>query len=260
MSAPSVVLNSENLSLLSKAVIVPTFDRTKIKTSIVHIGIGGFHRSHQAYYTHLLLEKHGVTDWGICGIALLKYDKRIYDILTAQDGLYTLMITAPDGTQSATVIGSITECLYAPDNSEAVIAKMSNADTKIITLTITEGGYNINAATGEFMPDTPAIVKDIANPSAPETVFGYITQALKRRKDANLPITIQSCDNIQQNGEVTRKMFLAYIALSEPSILEWVEANVTFPNAMVDRITPVTSPKDIEALKLNFQVLLIDYR
>jgi len=251
----SIQINAKNLNHVAKTVKVPTYDRASIKTGIVHVGIGGFHRSHQAYYTDLLMEKHGVKDWGICGVALLKYDKKIYDTLVAQDGLYTLVISQPDGTTSATVIGSITEYLYAPDDAESVIEKMANPDIKIITLTITEGGYNMNPATGEFQLQDAAIQKDIQNPTKPETIFGYLTQALKRRKERGLAgVTVQSCDNIQQNGEVSKKMFTTYITAAEPEILAWVEANVTFPNAMVDRITPVTSPNDIAALKEKFGV------
>jgi len=176
-----ISLNASNLNALSKDVFVPTYNRAAVKTGIVHIGIGGFHRSHEAYYSHLLMEKGQGLEWGICGIALLKWDKRIYDTLVAQNGLYTLMINDLDGVPSATVVGSIVEYLYAPEARETVLEKLASPDTKIITLTIPEGGYNMNSSTGEFMIDTVSIQKDIGNPMEPETVFGYITQALKRR-------------------------------------------------------------------------------
>lgn len=250
-----VKLNAANLSSLSKTVTVPAYDRSKIKTGIVHVGIGGFHRAHQAFYIDELLENYGVTDWGICGIALLKHDKRIYDTLVEQDGLYTLLITEADGTTTARVIGSIIEYLFAPENPDAVIEKMAHQDTKIITLTITEGGYNFNPATGKFMADDPAIQSDIQNPDQPATIFGYLTQALKRRKQRGLKgITIQSCDNIQQNGAVAKEMLLAYIGLAEPDLISWVNENVSFPNAMVDRITPVTSPEAINQLYNQFYI------
>lgn len=255
MEQKPIKLNTKNLSSLPKEVSVPAYDRTKVKTGIVHVGIGGFHRAHQAFYTDQLLAEHGVTDWGICGIALLDHDKRIYDTLVDQDGLYNLMITAADGTTHTKVIGAIVEYLFAPENPDAVIEKMAHPDVKIITLTITEGGYNFNSATGEFMPENPAIQADIVNPEKPATIFGYLTQAIKRRKERGLKgITIQSCDNIQQNGTVAKEMLLAYITLAAPELLNWVEENISFPNAMVDRITPVTSQEAIDLLDTQFGI------
>lgn len=255
MEQKAIKLNAKNLSSLPKEVSVPAYDRSKVKTGIVHVGIGGFHRAHQAFYTDQLLAEHGVTDWGICGIALLDHDKRIYDTLVDQDGLYNLMITAADGTTHTKVIGSIVEYLFAPENPDAVIEKMAHPDVKIITLTITEGGYNFNPATGKFMPENPAIQADIVNPEKPATIFGYLTQAIKRRKERGLKgITIQSCDNIQQNGVVAKEMLLAYITLAAPGLLNWVKENISFPNAMVDRITPVTSQEAIDLLDTQFGI------
>ncbi len=243
-------LNAKNLSLLPNEVAIPVYDRSNIKAGIVHIGVGGFHRAHEAFFTDQVLQHHGVTDWGICGIALLDTDRKIFDTLANQDGLYTLMVTESDGTLNARVIGSIIEYLYAPENPESVLEKMADPDIKIITLTITEGGYNFNASTGEFQITEPAIQRDLRNPENPRTVFGYITQALKRRKDRGIAgLTIQSCDNIQKNGDISKRMLLAYVKEAEPGLIDWIEKQVTFPNCMVDRITPVTTPSDIENLK-----------
>jgi mannitol 2-dehydrogenase len=243
-------LNAKNLHLLPKEVAVPAYDRSKIKAGIAHIGIGGFHRAHEAFYTDQVLEHQDVTDWGICGIALLDADRKIYNALADQDGLYTLMITEPDGTLTARVIGSIVEYLYAPENHGAVIEKMADPDIKIITLTITEGGYNFRADTGKFQINEPLVQWDQNNPENPKTVFGYITQALKRRKDRGIAgLTIQSCDNIQKNGDLLKRMLLAYVKEAEPCLTDWIERHVTFPNSMVDRITPVTAQSDIENLK-----------
>lgn len=246
----TIKLNAKNLSRLSKEVAIPVYDRSKIKTGIAHIGIGAFHRSHEAFYTDQVLHGNDATPWGICGIALLEADRKIFNTLSDQDGLYTLMTTASDGTLTARVIGSITEYLFAPDNPDDVIEKMADPDIKIITLTITEGGYNFSAATGEFRMDEPSIQWDLNNAESPKTVFGYITQALKRRRDRGIPgLTIQSCDNIQKNGDLLKKMLLTYAKEAEPSLTGWIEKHVTFPNSMVDRITPVTKPSDIETLK-----------
>ncbi len=248
-------LNAKNLLLLSKEVVIPAYDRSKIKTGIVHIGVGGFHRSHEAFYTDKLLQHHSSKDWGICGIALLDTDHKIFDTLVNQDGLYTLMITEPDGTLTARIIGSVIEYLFAPGNPEAVLEKMADPDIKVITLTITEGGYNFDSATGEFQMTDPAIQWDLNNPENPKTVFGYIKQALKRRRERGIAgLTIQSCDNIQKNGDILKKMLLSYVKKAEPGMIGWIEKHITFPNCMVDRITPVTRPSDIENLKSVYSI------
>jgi len=245
-----IKLNAKNLSRLPKEVAIPAYDRTKIKTGIVHIGIGAFHRAHEAFYTDQVLQNQGAANWGICGVGLLDTDRRIFDTLLNQDGLYILMITQPDGTLTARVIGSVTEYLFAPENPEAVLEKMSHPHSKIISLTITEGGYNFNASTGEFQLQEPAIQWDLNHPENPGTVFGYITQALKRRRNRGLAgLTIQSCDNIQKNGDVVKRMLLAYVKEAEPVLTDWILQQVTFPNCMVDRITPVTTPSIVETLR-----------
>ena len=245
-------LNQNNLASIANRIACPTYNRANIKTGIVHVGVGGFHRAHEAFYTDELLQK-GITDWGICGVALLDFDQKIYNVLKDQDGLYTLIVKELNGDMNVQVIGSIVEYLYAPENPLAVIEKMANPDTKIITLTITEGGYNFNEATGEFQIENPLIQYDLKNSNTPKTIFGYLTQALKLRKERNLKgCTIQSCDNIQGNGHVTKKMLLSYVEVAEPSLLAWIEENVSFPNSMVDRITPVTTKGDIDILDTEF--------
>lgn len=246
----SYKLNSSNISKFKEQVTIPEYDRTKVKTGIVHVGIGGFHRAHQAYYTDQLLHEASNSDWGICGVALLDFDTKIYNTLSEQDGLYTLIIKELDGSLTKRIIGSITEYLFAPENPVRVIQKMANADVKIITLTITEGGYNYNEATGEFNFENPNIQHDLKNPDNPKTIFGYLTQALKLRKKNDLAgVTIQSCDNIQGNGYMAKKMLMSYVNVAEPELVEWIESNTSFPNSMVDRITPATVATDISLLK-----------
>ncbi|MDO5968771.1 mannitol dehydrogenase family protein [Flavivirga aquimarina] len=245
-----IPLNQENLSQIAEVVSCPTYDRSKVNAGIVHVGIGGFHRAHQAYYTNELLEKGGHHNWGICGIALLPFDDKIYQVLKNQDGLYTVMIKELDGSLSIKVIGSIVEYLFAPNNPLIVIEKMADPNTRIISLTITEGGYNYDEATGEFIFENPNIQHDLTHPDAPKTIFGYLAQAFKLRKERGTQgCTIQSCDNIQGNGHVTKKMVLSYIKKAEPDLVAWVNSNIAFPNSMVDRITPVTTKDDIELLK-----------
>ncbi|WP_298782329.1 mannitol dehydrogenase family protein [uncultured Polaribacter sp.] len=244
-----IKLNNLNLPQVSRQVSVPLYNRSKIKTGIVHVGIGGFHRAHQAYYTDKLLHDESINDWGICGVALLDFDTKIYETLKEQDGLYTLIVKELDGSLTKRVIGSIVEVLFAPENPLAVIEKMAHPEVKIITLTITEGGYNFNESTGEFNFENPMIIHDLVNPSSPKSIFGYLTQALKHRKEKGLKgVSIQSCDNIQGNGHIAKKMITSYIKAAEPNLLSWVEENVSFPNSMVDRITPVTEQKDIDLL------------
>lgn len=251
----SIALKQENLGLLPPNIKVPSYDRDRVSTSIVHIGVGNFHRSHEAFYTNELMERYGILDCGICGVGLLDYDRRIYNILKDQDGLYTLMIKELDGSVSARVIGSLVEFLFAPENPIAVIEKMANPEIKIISLTITEGGYNLNEATGNFDFSNPVIVEDMKNPTSPKTVFGYLAQALKLRMQRGIAgCTIQSCDNIQGNGDVAKKSLLNYVEKAEPELLPWIEKNVSFPNAMVDRITPVTVAEDIQRVQDEFWV------
>ncbi len=251
----SIALNQGNLNLLSSKVATPSYDRNKVTTSIVHIGIGNFHRSHEAYYTNELMERTGVLDAGICGVGLLDHDRKIVNILNKQDGLYTLMIKQLDGSLSPKVIGSIVECMLAPDNPMAVIEKIASPEIKIVSLTITEGGYNLNDANGNFDFNNRKIQEDLKNPLSPQTVFGYLTQALKLRKSRGLSgCTIQSCDNIQGNGDVAKKALLSFVEKAEPELLSWVDENVSFPNAMVDRITPVTVDADIAKLEEKFHV------
>lgn len=250
-----LALNQSSLASLPANVDVPTYDRSKVKAGIVHIGVGGFHRAHQATYINELLKTPGNEQWGICGVGLLEANRDLRDILHKQDNLYTLTVRHPNGSVNNTVIGSMVEFLFAPENKQAVINKMAHSDTKIVSLTITEGGYNFHPATGEFDYTNPDIIHDIANPEQPITAFGYITAALKLRKEQNLAaFTVQSCDNIQHNGHVTRKMLLAFAQKQDPELSQWIEQNVAFPNAMVDRITPVSKQSDIDYVSQEYGV------
>ncbi|WPR72404.1 mannitol dehydrogenase family protein [Flavobacterium sp. NG2] len=253
--AKSYYLNAENLSLLPSDVSVPSYDRNQIKTSILHIGVSNFHRSHQAYYIHELIDKHKELNYGICGVDLLDSDRKIYNILKDQDGLYTLYTKEPNGSHKAKIIGSIVEYFFGPENPLAVIEKMAHPDIKIISLTIAEDGYHLNEITGEFDINHPGVTEDIKNPFSPKTVFGYLTQSFKLRKLRNLPgCTILSCDNIKSNGDTMKQSLFNYVSKTEPELLDWISKNTSFPNTMVDRITPITNSKDISTLKEDFFV------
>lgn len=249
-----IKLNTENLSLIPKEIPVPLYNRSEINTGIVHIGVGNFHRAHQAFYTEQILQS-GNSEWGICGVGIMERDLQMYNALKEQDGLYTLVVMESDGNMQVRVIGSIVELLYGPENPCLIIEKMADPDVKIISLTITEGGYNYDSATGEFIMSDPVIQRDLEHPENPETVFGYLTQSLKRRRDRQIPgLTILSCDNIQHNGDVCRKMLLAYMKEAEPGLMDWVEDHCSFPNSMVDRITPATTQYHVEILKNQFGI------
>ena len=248
-------LNQNNLSKIAEQVPCPTYDRQQLKTGIVHIGVGGFHRSHEAFYMHQLLEKYCATDWAICGVGLREADRNMANVLKNQDGLYTLVTQRPNGKVESEIIGSITEYLLAVDNPQLVIDKMAHPDTKIVSLTITEGGYNFNPNTGEFDFKNPDIQHDLAYPEEPKTVYGYMMVALRKRHAKGLPpFTMLSCDNIQHNGDMLRKMLLAFAQKQDVKIADWIAKEAGFPNTMVDRITPVTTPEVTSYLKNTLQV------
>jgi len=184
-------------------------------------------------------------DWAICGVGVLPGDARMKQVMDSQDCLYTLVVKNPDGTRDGRIIGSIIEYLFAPEDPEAVIEKMASEAIRIVSLTVTEGGYNFNAVTGEFMADNKDIQHDLALPNQPRTTFGLITAAIERRRERGRPaFTIMSCDNIQGNGDAARRSFVAFAALRDPALATYVTENVRFPNSMVDRITPVTTDDD----------------
>lgn len=247
--ATAVRLSSASLSNLPKEVRTPTYDRKALVQHTVHIGVGGFHRAHQAVYLDDLLEVPGEARWGECGLGVLPGDARMRDALREQDCLYTLVEKNAAG-QTARVIGSIADSILAPEDRERAIEKMADAETRIVSLTITEGGYFLNEGTGRFDPDHPEIQRDLANPREPQTSIGYIAAALdKRRRRGMGPFTLMSCDNLQGNGEVVKSVLLGFAGAQDPALARWIGEHMTFPNSMVDRITPGTTAEDRKALQ-----------
>ena len=237
-----VNLTLSALPSLSPPVSVPQYDPAQLKTGIVHFGVGGFHRSHEAMYIDRLLNAGGHADWAICGVGVLPGDARMRDVLAAQDNLYTLLTRSPGGQDEARVIGAIHEFLYAPGDPEAVLKKLADPATRIVSLTVTEGGYSVSNATGEFEATAPDIRHDLETDEAPRTVFGFLTEGLRRRRDSGVPpFTVVSCDNMQGNGHVTQHALSAFARLKNAELGDWIAAEVAFPNSMVDRITPVTT-------------------
>ena len=239
--------------LAHAGVTVPTYNRAHVRTGIVHFGVGGFHRAHEAMYVDTLMESGEALDWGITGVGLLPGDRRMHEALHSQGCLYTLVVKDADGTMHPRVIGSIVDYLFGPDDPESVLRVMTDPATRIVSLTITEGGYLVNQSTGEFDADDPSIQLDLQADAVPATAFGFVTEALRRRRAAGVePFTVMSCDNIQGNGEVAHKMIGAFARLKDPDLAGWIEEHVAFPNSMVDRITPVTTDHDRAVLVERF--------
>jgi mannitol 2-dehydrogenase len=235
-----------------KTQIIPfQYDRAQIKAGIVHIGVGNFHRAHEAFFTDKLLIDATQSKWGICGAMLLPGDERLFHALKKQDNIYTLTVCGRDGKDEVHRIGSLVELIWGVENPQAVLDRIAAPATRIITLTITEGGYNIDKHTGEFILNNKNVVHDLINPHVPKTVFGFIAEGLRRRKEKGSgAITILSCDNLQHNGDTAKRIFTAFITAQDAELAGWVSQNVTFPNSMVDRITPATTPSDIGRLNL----------
>ena len=231
MVASAIDLNNASLSELP--IEPPNYDRGAVTVGIAHIGAGHFHRAHQAAYINLLLQQGLALDWGICGVGVMPADWTMRDVLNGQDGLYTLILENPNGSRDAQVIGSIVDYRYAPDDPESALEVLTAASTRIISLTITEGGYRD--------PDGPA--------------FALITEALARRRDRGIPApTVVSCDNIENNGDVARRTVLASAERRDPALAEWVAEHARFPNSMVDRITPATTLEMAAEVRRDFGV------
>jgi mannitol 2-dehydrogenase len=240
--------------LLSSSVPRPTYDRSRVTTGVVHFGVGGFHRAHQAMYHDRLMNAGKALEWGICGVGVMPADRRMQEALDAQDGLYTLVVKHADGKYEPRVIGAITEYLFAPDDPEAVVEKLADEATRIVSLTVTEGGYSIDHVTGEFDP-AGDVAGDLEPGATPRTTFGFVTEALRRRRERGLaPFTVMSCDNLQGNGHLSRRAFTAFAKLRDRELGAWVEREVKFPNSMVDRITPVTTDRDRAEVRERFGI------
>ena len=223
---------------------LPAYDRSKLTPGIVHIGLGNFHRAHMAVYLDDLFAQGLAHDWAILGAGVRAGDAKMRDALIAQDCLSTVIELDPNG-KSARRIGAMIGFIEVQDDNAALIAAMAQPEIRIVSLTVTEGGYFIDPATGEFDPTAPDIAADAANPHA--TAFGAIIAALKARRAAGVaPFTVMSCDNLPGNGHVTEAAVVGLARLSDPALADWIKANVAFPNGMVDRITPGTGPRERE--------------
>ncbi len=248
----TVRLRQNTLTQMQAEVRVPRYDRAALEPHTVHLGVGGFHRAHQAVYLDDLLALEGAPRWGECGLGVLTSDDRMRDVLGAQDHLYTV-VERSAGEPVARVIGSMTDFVYAPGERERALERMAAPTTRIVSLTITEGGYFLDEGTGEFLADHPDIQHDLQHPEAAKSSFGLIAEALDRRRVRGLPaFTVMSCDNLQGNGHVVERVLLGYAGLRKPELRDWIAANAAFPNSMVDRITPQTTPADVAFVAQRF--------
>lgn len=212
---------------------------------IVHLGPGAFFRAFNAVYTADAMARDG-GDWGICAVSLRSPDAR--DQLDPQGGVYTAVSLGPDGPVPR-VISSVSEVLVAPEDPGAVLARMTAPATKIVSLTITEKGYCHNPATGRLRLDHPDILHDLASPAHPRSAPGFLVEALdRRRQSGTAPFTVLSCDNLPSNGPLARGVVLDFARARDPALADWIADTVRFPATMVDRITPATTPEDIERL------------
>jgi len=247
-----------NLNQMNLIDSIPIYPR-KADHWICHIGVGGFHRSHQANYLHMLREKKFFEskegpNWGLCGIGLMEWDRKMYETLKKQDYMYTLISRGNSGS-SATIVGSIMDYVYAPDDRSKPVERLADPSTHIVSLTITEKGYCQNVE-GNLDTENFLIKHDLKEPDLPYSAIGLITQGLRVRKQRGmLPFTVLSCDNLPMNGNKTKKTILEYCRLVYPDMEEWVQEHVNFPNTMVDRITPITQAEHIEICKTDYGVV-----
>ncbi len=238
-----------NTKLLSANAILPQYDRSKLIPRLVHLGFGAFHRAHQAVYADILAQNQG-SDWGYCEINLIGGEQQIAD-LKQQDYLYSVAEMSADAWQCR-VIGVITQALHIQtDGLEAILQALVQPEVAIVSMTITEKGYCHSPATGQLQLEHPLIVQDLANPQRPQSAVGVIVAALAQRKAAGRPaFSVMSCDNMPENGHVTRNVITTYAKAIDPALAIWIEANVTFPSTMVDRIVPAVTTDSLAQVAL----------
>ena len=225
---------------------VPTYDRSALTPAVVHIGVGSFHRAHQLVYFDDLAQRRLTDGWGVRGVGL--HHPAMKEALTPQDFLYTVVQRGATA-QRARVVGAMIGYHFAPDDPEAVLAALADPRTRLVTLTITGGGYGLDPRTRALDGTDPAVRADLDRPDRPGTVPGYLVEALTRRRAAGLlPFTVLSCDNLPRNGEAARAAVVGFAALRDPGLARWIDGAVSFPNSMVDRITPETTPAERAAV------------
>jgi mannitol 2-dehydrogenase len=238
-----IKLSDQTLDRLS--IKRPTYNRAHLTPGIVHIGVGNFHRAHQSWYLHRLMQAGKAHDWAIIGAGVRQYDAAMREKLLAQNCLTTLIELDPAAT-SAEVVGSMIDYLPIEDDNAALIAAMANPAIRIVGLTVTESGYYLHPVTKGFDHAHPDMQYDAAHPQTPRSAFGAIVAALARRRAAGTgPFTGLCCDNLQGNGAILRQTVVSLARLTDPDLADWIDQNASFPNSMVDCIVPATGPNEI---------------
>ncbi|WP_299676135.1 mannitol dehydrogenase family protein [uncultured Roseobacter sp.] len=244
-----IPLSNATLNDLPAAIQRPTYDRSALRAGIVHIGLGNFHRAHQAWYLHRLMQQGLAQDWAIVGAGVRSGDAQMRARLEAQDHLTTLIELDPEGTRIE-VTGAMIDFLPVAEDNAPLIACLSDPAIRIVSLTVTEGGYFIAQDTGGPDLDHPELLHDIAHPATPRTAFGAIIAGLRARRLAGHgPFTVQSCDNLQGNGDITRDLVVSLARVMDPALADWIEAECAFPNSMVDCIVPATGPDELARVR-----------
>ena len=247
---PHSLLDLNNKNLPKFNIIKPQYDRSELSPGIVHIGVGNFHRAHLSWYLHRLMQKNKNLDWGIIGSGVLNYDREMQQKLKKQDFLTTLIELDPQGNKNCEIIGPMIDYASVESNNLSLINAMSDSRIRIVSLTVTEGGYFLDGENGDLDFTNPDIVNDINNPNSPKTVFGAIVYALNiRRNNGHGPITCLSCDNLIKNGDKLKQAVIGIAKNTNKDLSDWILENCTFPNSMVDCIVPSTGKRELELVK-----------
>jgi mannitol-1-phosphate/altronate dehydrogenase len=245
-------LSDETLPQHAGQLLVPTYDRSALTPAVVHFSVGGFHRSHQLLYFDEIAERRISDGWGVVGVGL--NSRTMKDALAPQDHLYTVVERSPDG-ERARVVGVMTDYHYAPDDPATVLDVLTDERTRMVSLTITGGGYRLSPQSGDFDADDEDIAWDLRESDRPRTVFGFLVEALDRRRRAGLPaFTVVSCDNMHRNGDAARAAVVGFARLRDEVLARWIADRVAFPSSMVDRITPHTTPEQRAAVARRYGV------
>ncbi len=249
-----LILSKINLTSITKPIKKPLYDLENIKQGIIHLGLGNFHRAHQALYLDDLFNMDLDHDWGIVGSGVMPHDAAMRKALFEQDLLTTVVELEP-GANRVRVIGSMVDFLPVESGNPSLIRALCNPEIRIVSMTITEGGYFVDPATGKFNPNFPQMIDDSKNLESPNTVFGVLVQALKLRRQKGIPpFTVMSCDNLPGNGKVAKDAVVGLADLNDSKLARWIEQEVSFPNGMVDRIATVTTDQQREKLIHEFGI------